>query len=123
MELLIRGHKVITCGDKVAEKIYAKEFPEIKHIFLKGYKPYYSKRKSQEFMIIKQLPKFINRIIQEKKTIEKICSEENIDIIISDNRFGLRSKRTTNIYITHQINIMGSYFITKLINPIHRKPG
>ena len=66
-ELLIRGHKVITCGDKVAEKIYLKEFPEIKHVFLKGYKPYYSKRKSQRFAILKQVPKFINRIIEEKK--------------------------------------------------------
>ena len=72
-------------------------------------------------MILKQLPKFINRIKKQKKTIEKICFKENIDIIISDNRFGLRSKRTTNIYITHQINIIGPYFITKLINPINRK--
>ena len=68
-----------------------------------------------------QLPKFINRIIKEKKTIEKISFEENIDIIISDNRFGLRSKGTTNIYITHQINIMGPLLITKLINAINRK--
>ena len=68
-----------------------------------------------------QLPKFINRIIKEKKTIEKISFEENIDIIISDNRFGLRSKGTTNIYITHQINIMGPLLITKLINVINRK--
>ena len=118
---MIRGHKVITCGDKVAEKIYLKEFPEIKHVFLKGYKPYYSKRKSQRFAILKQVPKFINRIIEEKKAIEKICFEENIDIIISDNRYGLRSKRTTNIYITHQINIMGPYFITKMLNSINRK--
>ena len=112
---------IITCGDKVAEKIFQKEFPDIKHVFLKGYKPYYSIRKNQGLVILKQLPKFINRIIKEKKTIEKICFKENIDIIISDNRFGLRSKRTTNIYITHQINIMGPYFITKLINPINRK--
>ena len=118
---MVRGHEVITCGDKVSEKIYTKEFPEIKHVFLKGYEPYYSKRKSQVFSILKQLPKFIIRIIEEKKAIEKICFEENIDIIISDNRFGLRSKRTTNIYITHQINIIGPYFITKLINPINRK--
>ena len=63
-----------------------------------------------------QLPKFINRIIKEKNIIEKISLEENIDIIISDNRFGLRSKSATNIFITHQLNIMGPLLVTKLIN-------
>ncbi|PDH48335.1 MAG: glycosyltransferase [Bacteroidetes bacterium MED-G20] len=68
-----------------------------------------------------QVPKFINRIIKEKNIIEKISLEENIDIIISDNRFGLRSKSATNIFITHQLNIMGPLLVTKLINVINRK--
>lgn len=119
-ELLKRGHKVITCGDHIAEEIYQKEFPNINHIIIKGYEPYYSGNNNQRIAILKQVPKFIKKIIKEKKIIESISIKEKIDIIISDNRFGIRTNRTTNIYITHQLNIMGPLLIRKLINVINR---
>ena len=108
-------------GIKLQKKFIKKNFQKLSIFLLKDISLIIVRRKNQGFAILMQLPKFINRIIKEKKTIEKISFEENIDIIISDNRFGLRSKRTTNIYITHQINIMGPLLITKLINAINRK--
>ena len=114
-----RGHEVITCGNKISNKIYKKEFAEIKHIEIEGYKPYYSKNKSQKWALIKQIPKFIKIIYIERKIAERISLEQNADIIISDNRFGFRSSKTTNIYLTHQLKIKGPLFLMKIVNIIN----
>ena len=44
---------------------------------------------------------------------------KNADIIISDNRFGFRSSKTTNIYLTHQLKIKGPFFLMKIVNIIN----
>jgi uncharacterized protein (TIGR00661 family) len=42
-----------------------------------------------------------------------------VDIIISDNRFGFRSTKTLNIYITHQLKIKGPLPLIKIVNKIN----
>ena len=116
-----RGHTVITCGDQKSKIIYEKEFPNILHIIIDGYKPRYSKYNKQEWSIVKQIPKFINRIYKEQKDAERISKELNIDIIISDNRFGFRSKKTINIFLTHQLKIKGHENLMKFVNRINER--
>ena len=43
-----------------------------------------------------------------------------MDIIISDNRFGFRSSKTLNIYLTHQLKIKGPLLLMKIVNQINR---
>jgi len=50
-------------------------------------------------------PKMFAAISKEKKVIEKLVREHQIDLIISDNRFGCRHDSTYNIFMTHQLNI------------------
>ena len=115
----MRGHTIITCGDQKSKIIYEKEFPNILHIIIDGYKPTYSKYHKQGWSIVKQIPKFINRIYKEQKDAERISKELNIDIIISDNRFGFRSKKTINIFLTHQLKIKGPENLMKFVNRIN----
>ena len=119
--LILRGHTIITCGDQKSKIIYEKEFPNILHIIIDGYKPTYSKYNKQEWSIVKQIPKFINRIYKEQKDAERISEDQNIDIIISDNRFGFRSKKTINIFLTHQLKIKGPENLMKLANKINQR--
>ena len=119
--LILRGHTIITCGDQKSKIIYEKEFPNILHIIIDGYKPTYSKYNIQEWSIVKQIPKFINRIYKEQKDAERISKELNIDIIISDNRFGFRSKKTINIFLTHQLKIKGPENLMKFVNKINER--
>ena len=115
-----RGHTVITCGDQKSKIIYEKEFPNILHIIIDGYKPTYSKCDKQGWSILTQLPKFIIRIYKEQKDADRIAEEQNIDLIISDNRFGFRSKKTINIFLTHQLKIKGPKNLMKLANKINQ---
>ena len=121
IELLIeRGHDVVTCGNKVSEEIYDSEFPNISHINIDGYEPYYSSSKNQSWVMIKQLPKFFTIIKKEREIALKIAKQYNIDIIISDNRFGFRSHLTKNIFISHQIQIITPRIIQPLIRVINK---
>lgn len=50
-------------------------------------------------------PRIFNAIREERRILEKIILENKIDIIVSDNRFGLYSKNAYCIYMTHQVMI------------------
>ena len=119
--LIKRGHKVYSCGNKNSELIFKEHFPKLHHIIIDGYQPRYSKGNNQGLSMLVQSPKFFKRIIQEKKTAEEIVSKFKIDYIISDSRFGFRSSRTTNVFISHQIHIQGPGFLKPLFLKINLK--
>ena len=81
------------------------EFPELKIIQLHGLNVSYSNRKSQVIKMFLLVPKIIYWTIKENVELRKIIKKENIDIVISDNRFGLWNKKTYNIFITHQLKV------------------
>ena len=116
-KLIERGHDVHTCGNEIAKKLYTEVFPNLTHKTILGYNPKYSSRNTQGWAMVRQSPKFFSIIKKEEKVANDLVEKFNYDIIISDNRFGLKSKKTTNIFICHQTDIMGP----KLLKPILRK--
>jgi UDP-N-acetylglucosamine transferase subunit ALG13 len=56
--------------------------------------------------MLSQLPKFIKAIEAEHAAIHKIIGKENIDVLISDNRYGCYSRKVKSIFVTHQLNIL-----------------
>lgn len=102
--LLAQGHQVSIASDGRALALLQKEYPNLNSYKLPGYNVRYDKT-GMIWTIAKQLPKISAAVFKEKKVIQKIVKSANIDIIISDNRYGCRSKFCKNIFITHQINI------------------
>jgi uncharacterized protein (TIGR00661 family) len=80
------------------------EFPNCQHLNFKGFTPYYSSKHSQTRTLIKQLPSFLYYKHKEKKQLQKIVTQHRIDLIISDNRYGLYCRNIKSILITHQLN-------------------
>ncbi len=64
------------------------------------------------------IPKIVYGIYREHRTLKKIISEKAIDIVISDNRFGLWNKDVKSIFITHQLMIK-TPFAEKLLHRIN----
>lgn len=56
--------------------------------------------------MMRQLPKFFATIRREHALTEAIVKERSIDIVVSDNRYGVCSSRAHSVVITHQSNIM-----------------
>ena len=105
-ELLSRGYEVLIAGEGTIKFLLQKEFPGIECLPLKGYDIEYARSKAWFLpRILMQIPKLLISIKKEKKWLEKIIEKNKIDIVISDNRFGLNNKKIYSIFITHQLFI------------------
>lgn len=93
------------------------EFPGLELIDLPGYDITYPKRGSLALHFALAAPRIMRLIGREQELVQQIVAEKKIDVVISDNRFGLYTKRARCIYITHQLNIKapaGQGFINRL---------
>lgn len=100
-----QGHKVIIAADKGPLAFLQKAFPELEFIDLPGFEPVYSKSNTQVFKMMAAFPRALRAFRRDHKAVEAIVKSHNIDIVISDNRFGCWSKEVHSVYITHQIHI------------------
>jgi uncharacterized protein (TIGR00661 family) len=120
--LLAKGFEVFIGAEKAGAALLLKEFPSIKIIPLQGYNISYSKSKAFFFWkMIAQLPKIMSAIKRENNWL-KIHDDYKIDIVISDNRFGLYNKNAHCIFITHQLEIKtGNSFTEKIVQKLNYK--
>ena len=103
-ELIETGYDVIITGSGSSLELLTLEFPELKSYKLPSASIKYSDKSS--FFILKillQVPKFVINIKREQKELKRIINKENIDLIISDNRYGIYSKSIPSIFISHQV--------------------
>lgn len=103
---LIRLHQVIIAGSGASLNLLRAEFPQLPYEELPGYNPTYPTRGSMVWIMLKQLPHFAMVIRKEQQEVEKIIQKHQIDCVISDNRYGCRSRKIWSIFITHQSNIL-----------------
>lgn len=105
-KLINNGHHIILASSGNALSFLQKEFP-----FLKTYDTYaseikYAKNKRHiQVQLLKGSFKMLQNIKKEKKLTQKICRQEEIDFIISDNHLGIRHKNVQSVIISHQLNI------------------
>lgn len=85
-------------------------FPELKKINIPSYSISYSKFLPLWLKLFLQWPKIIRVINRENKQLQKIIHDHKIDLVISDNRFGLYSKNIESIFITHQLKLKTPVF-------------
>jgi UDP-N-acetylglucosamine transferase subunit ALG13 len=78
------------------------EFPNLKTIVIPGYEVTYGD-KGSVIKLFYESVKFFNFIKEEHQNIDKIVEEHNIDMIVSDNRYGLYSEKAESIIVTHQL--------------------
>jgi hypothetical protein len=106
---LATGQRVVLAADGDTLHWLQSEFPDLKAIRLPGFSIQYSQSDSQLFAMTRQLPKIVAGTIREHRQLKKLIREENIQTVISDNRFGLWNKSVKSIYITHQLLIRAPY--------------
>lgn len=104
-KLLDEGFEVIIASDKEPLSLLKKEFPQLKTIRLKGSTIKYSKGNNQLLSILKFLPKFAFSIRKEHRELKKIINKYAIDLVISDNRYGLWNSDVYSILLTHQLKL------------------
>ncbi len=111
----------IIASDGIALELLRKELPYIQMLELPSYQIEYAKNaKDFKWKLLKNSPKMIEAIWNEKKLVKKWIKKYQIDGIISDNRLGVFSKKVPCVFMTHQLNVMTGN-TTWITSTLHQK--
>ena len=122
--LLNEGHEVILGGDGESLTLLRKHFPKQRYTYLAPLNLRYSNGNRQVWAIAKALPKLVVWAMKDHMMLQALLREEHIDQVISDNRFGLYSKQSECVYMTHQLYIMlpkGWRWAEKIASRLHAR--
>ncbi len=103
-KLIEEGHTVVIAADKKPLKLLQLEFPNLEFIVFEGYEMRYSKH----FLWVKlvaSIPRIVAGIFKEHIALRSIIKQHNIDVVISDNRYGCWNKEVYSVFISHQLFI------------------
>ena len=98
-------NEIIFAGNATQINFINTEFPLIKTELIDGYNIYLSSQESTYKQVIKQSLKIVKTVKKETTWVKKYVSTNNIDLIISDNRYGFRHPDIQSVFIGHQLNL------------------
>ena len=121
--LLHQNFIILLATEGNSAALLSKEFPNITILPLDGYNiSYASKKVLFNAKIFFQISKILRAIKHENKWLEQIIREYKIDIVISDNRYGLYNRGIKSIFITHQLAIeTGNIFTNWIVQKLNYK--
>lgn len=109
-ELLKHDVDVWIAGEGTQEVLLKKEFPQIPFLQLPGYRIRYAKSAAGLFAeMFFQISKMLRAIKMENRWLKEMVDKYAFDAVISDNRFGLYHKKSSSVFITHQLNIKSPF--------------
>ncbi|MBC8457670.1 MAG: glycosyltransferase [Deltaproteobacteria bacterium] len=121
--LSARGHEIIIAGSGLSLSLLKTEFPDKKFLSIPASNIKYDRKIPAWLVILKQFPGWIINIIREHRILNKIVSNEQIDLVISDARYGLWNSKIPSVLITHQLAIklpFKSNFLERIIMGTNR---
>ncbi len=121
-KLLEAGCYIFIASDKLQLALLKAEFGDsVSYLHLPGYEITYSANKRfLPLKILQQTPKILQKIREEHAWLQNAVDEHRIDLVISDNLYGLYSSKVPCIFITHQLNIVAPFnWLRSLIRRIN----
>lgn len=121
-ELLARSCEVYLAGSGDSLALLKVEFPKLIAYHLPAYRPEYSESPRLFLKLLSQLPKFARVIRKEHGIVSRLVEEKNIDVVISDNRYGCWLASGASVFITHQVHIQlpqGYRWLAPLLQKVH----
>lgn len=94
----------------LTKPVFDQEFPQLQQIVLPAYNITYSKRIPLWLKLLGDSGRIKRIIRQEHELLKSIVSECLVDVVISDNRFGLYHNTAYTVFITHQLSLKTPVF-------------
>lgn len=106
IDLLIKNeNKIIIAANEVQSAIIRSYFPNLDFIEHAGYPFDFGGKGRFEQDLFRQLFKLKERLSNELKEVERLVEIHEVDLVISDHRYGFRSSKCHSICLTHQLNL------------------
>lgn len=118
-----QGWEVMIATDGAGAFLLRQEFPHLQLLELEGYKVAYSRSKwTLPFKMVMQVPRILSVIKKENAWLQNTIDKYKIDLVISDNRYGMYSNKVPCIFITHQLKIKATFhWMEKKIQQLNYK--
>lgn len=99
-----QGWEIVVACNSIQKQILSQEITGIRFVEIGGYGIKYGRnRLLTRLFLALQLPKILTRINKENQWLNIFLSQNAIDLIISDNRYGFYNRKTPAVFITHQL--------------------
>ena len=102
---LEQGDEVVLGGDGESLLLLQRHFPQLRVIHLQSLELRYSANNQQRGFYLRAIPALLRFTIADHYYLHQQLAIEHFDLIISDNRFGLFTRQTRCVYITHQVYV------------------
>ena len=107
---LVKNNQVILGLTPLTADLLQSEFPRLEKVNLPPYNIQYSATFPIWLKLLMDWMRISKIIRAEHRFLNKIIPEKKIDVVISDNRFGLYSEKAHCIVLTHQVFLRSPIF-------------
>ncbi|MGE0636919.1 MAG: glycosyltransferase [Bacteroidia bacterium] len=108
-ELQKQGAEIVIAADKRPLELLKQEFPQLQFIVFPGYEIAYPENGSMVLKMAFSIPKILRKISEEKRFLKEVVRKENINGVISDNRYGLGITDVPTVLMLHQLMIKSPF--------------
>ena len=105
-QLLEWNAEVILGGDGRSFHLLKTEYPDLECIELPAYNVRYNTGSAMVATTLLRTPTYLRAIYREHAALEQIIRDRGIDLVVSDNRYGMWSSKIPCAIICHQISII-----------------
>jgi uncharacterized protein (TIGR00661 family) len=120
-KLLSQNNEIEIACNEAQKKVFLTYFPTIKAHHLDGYNWNFSGSGKWTMEMLQNAKNLLVTIGKEKLFIEEITKINRYDLILSDHRYGFRSKTIPSIFITHQVHLPVSRISSWVSQTWHKK--
>jgi UDP:flavonoid glycosyltransferase YjiC (YdhE family) len=104
-ELHENGNYITIACNSEQELLFKSYFPDVSCVRLEGYELNFGGKGNWSWDLWKQRRSILKTIKLEYDFVENYCQKNDIDIIISDHRYGFYSRQIPSIFVTHQLHL------------------
>ena len=119
-QLVQQENQLFFACSKNQKIIFQCYFPNLKYINHEEYPFRFKGKGNFETDLALNFYSLFKRLKSEKTEVKKMIEDHQIDIIISDHRYGFHSTSVQSIFITHQINLPVNWVLS-WADRIHKK--
>lgn len=119
-QLLEQGNSIFIACSEEQQFVFEEYFDSIFYIQHKDYPFEFNGKGNFGWDLSKRFSALQQRLLNERKEVETLVKVHEIDLVISDHRYGFRSDKVPSVFITHQFNLPVKWY-QKSINSVHRK--
>jgi uncharacterized protein (TIGR00661 family) len=104
-KLQLQENTLFIACNEVQRVVFESYLDQVTYIQHEGYPFQFNASKSFEKSLLKHRKALRKRLYQEHKEVEQMCVDFQIELVVSDHRYGFYATKIPSVFITHQLNL------------------